>query len=87
VKFEQNDYLRAIKRLRKTIPNWDELFDDDKVSDEQRLQQWIRLKVVAEPLVEQYAWAVPDDKALNILQEFSPLVELGAGKGYWARYV
>jgi hypothetical protein len=85
MKFEQNYYLRAIKKLKKTIPNWDNLFDDDEVSDEERLQQWIRLKVVGEPLVKQYAWAVPDDKALNILREFSPLVEVGAGKGYWAR--
>lgn len=31
-----------------------------------------------------YAWAVPNDAALEALIQLSPLVEIGAGLGYWA---
>ena len=34
---------------------------------------------------EKYAWAIPDERALKICAAFSPLVEIGAGAGYWAR--
>jgi hypothetical protein len=31
-----------------------------------------------------YAWAIPDDDAIDILVKLSPIVEIGAGRGYWA---
>jgi hypothetical protein len=31
-----------------------------------------------------YAWAIPDEKALTLLLALGPLIELGAGCGYWA---
>src|SRR5579885_3340312 len=34
---------------------------------------------------ERWAWAVPDEKAIKTLVEHSPVVEIGAGTGYWAR--
>jgi hypothetical protein len=34
---------------------------------------------------DKYAWAVPTDEAIGVLCEHSPLVEVGAGRGYWAR--
>ena len=34
--------------------------------------------------VQQYAWAVPTEEALDVLSEHAPLVEVGAGSGYWA---
>jgi hypothetical protein len=34
---------------------------------------------------EKYAWAIPDERALKACAAFSPLVEMGAGAGYWAR--
>lgn len=38
-----------------------------------------------ENAMEKYAWAIPDERALRILEHFAPLVEMGAGAGYWAR--
>ena len=37
-------------------------------------------------LKEQYSWALPDVKALNLIKTFAPegIVEIMAGKGYWA---
>jgi len=30
-------------------------------------------------------WAVPDERALTIVKAFSPIVEVGCGKGFWGR--
>ena len=35
----------------------------------------------------EYAWAVPTDEAIQKIVEYSPVVELGAGTGYWAHLV
>jgi hypothetical protein len=40
--------------------------------------------VLGEPLLQKFAWAIPDEKALRILQQFSPIIEMGAGRGYWS---
>jgi hypothetical protein len=35
-------------------------------------------------MVRRYAWAIPNEAALRYLVRYSPLVEMGAGNGYWA---
>ena len=35
-------------------------------------------------LAQRYSYVLPDDSALSILARVSPLIELGAGTGYWA---
>ena len=35
-------------------------------------------------LVKKYAWAVPNQKALEAIAAHGPIVEVGAGRGYWA---
>jgi hypothetical protein len=79
-----NPYLREIRHLRKTIPEWEsgEFFTECNV--ETQCSNWIRLEVMGQPLCEKYSWAIPNNRALNILASFSPLIEIGAGKGYWA---
>lgn len=34
--------------------------------------------------VERYAWAVPNEKALQTVAKYGPFIEIGAGTGYWA---
>lgn len=34
--------------------------------------------------VRRYAWAIPNDEALDAMASYSPLIEVGAGAGYWA---
>lgn len=34
--------------------------------------------------IHEYAFAVPSDPILKILKSYSPLIEMGAGSGYWA---
>lgn len=38
-------------------------------------------------LVSNFSWAIPDEKAIQALVKTSPLIEIGAGTGYWARLV
>lgn len=35
-------------------------------------------------LVKKYAWAIPSQEALDVMASYAPLVEMGAGTGYWA---
>ena len=37
-----------------------------------------------EALVREYAWAVPTREAVETIVEYDPIVEIGAGTGYWA---
>jgi hypothetical protein len=34
--------------------------------------------------VDLYSWAVPTEEVIQAIAEFSPIVEIGAGRGYWA---
>ena len=34
--------------------------------------------------VGKYAWAIPNEEALSVIAKFAPIVEIGAGSGYWA---
>jgi hypothetical protein len=35
-------------------------------------------------LIWAYSWAIPHDEAIERIAQFSPLLELGSGTGYWA---
>lgn len=35
-------------------------------------------------LCQRFAWAIPNDEALEAMAKHSPIVEVGAGSGYWA---
>lgn len=48
---------------------------------------WTVSFLARERLVKHYAWAVPTPAAINLLIRYSPLVEMGAGGGYWASLV
>lgn len=34
-----------------------------------------------------YAWAIPNEEAIKTIIKYSPLIEIGAGNGYWARLI
>ncbi|MBW4642946.1 MAG: hypothetical protein KME23_08120 [Goleter apudmare HA4340-LM2] len=38
-------------------------------------------------LAKRFAWAVPNQEALQYLVSLSPIIEIGAGSGYWAHLV
>ena len=38
-------------------------------------------------LVKQYSWAIPNNKAIETIVKYSPIIEIGAGTGYWGRLI
>jgi len=38
-------------------------------------------------LTKKYAWAIPNAEAIEQLRMYQPLIEIGAGKGYWASLI
>lgn len=38
-------------------------------------------------LVKKYAWGIPNQQAVELIVENDPVVEIGAGSGYWAYLV
>lgn len=59
-------------------------FEELQSKDTFRGQQWFGER---QRLVEEYSWAVPNEKALVYLSEFEDLIEVGAGNGYWAKCI
>ncbi len=80
----ENPYLLEVLELMKTIPEWDEFFSREDSETMKRGSNWIRLEVLGQPLIDKYSWAIPNQRALNIIKHFSPIIEIGSGKGYWA---
>ena len=79
-----NKYQREMEKLRQLIPSYDSFFSR---SVEERTAEWNEMDRLWDPLCAKYAWACPDDRAITVLCHFSPLVEIGAGKGYWAHLI
>lgn len=44
-------------------------------------------QIYRDPLVRKYAWAIPGASAVERLVGLSPLIEIGAGNGYWAQVI
>lgn len=80
----ENIYLQEARLLSQRYPKWDQYFTDAVEYDEFKM---VRQEIEEESnrLVEKYAWAIPDERCLRIITHFSPLIEIGSGKGYWAR--
>lgn len=52
--------------------------------DEQRFKQEIAAMRRRPEFVTRYAWGIPSDEAIDLLASLAPIVEVGAGGGYWA---
>lgn len=58
-------------------------FFSTALEPEHRARVWMEQADIGEQLVNDYAWATPDARALRILRHFAPIVEIGCGRGYW----
>jgi hypothetical protein len=51
---------------------------------------WLRANEIYVPynrreeLVQAYAWSIPNEEAIQALVRYSPIVDMGAGTGYWS---
>jgi hypothetical protein len=62
-------------------------FFDLSLSPEEHQLDFEELKEInawIEGYTGKYAWAIPSEDALTEIARYSPLVEIGAGTGYWA---
>jgi hypothetical protein len=73
----RNPYLEAVRELgwpwRRPGPFDPVAFDQEVLAMRAR-----------QHLVEWYAWAIPDERALELVGATGEVVEVGAGGGYWA---
>ncbi|CAK4079254.1 unnamed protein product [Aphanomyces euteiches] len=77
-----NPYLEYFTSFQKKQPKeMDRLFDPD-LDDETRETLF---NSVDDSIASKYSWAVPDERALRIIKHYGPIVEMGAGTGYWGR--
>ncbi len=65
-------------RIFKQIEGEKEVFPIDKFIE------LMKKKLLRDDLVRIYSWAVPNKKVLLEISNYSPLIEIGAGTGYWA---
>jgi hypothetical protein len=79
--FIRNTYLHKFRALKP-------LLDLVAVVDPPDIVAWFGTREVLRDLrnllTGQYAWAIPDSRALECIARYSPIVEIGAGTGYWA---
>jgi hypothetical protein len=62
-----------------------EFFSSD-ITPERRAELWMQQADLGESLVNDYAWATPNDTAIRICKEFGPLIEIGCGaNAYWCQ--
>jgi hypothetical protein len=80
------NYNHKFSQLMKTITmSSDNFFGDSSENGViERENNWLRLNLLGEELAHYFAWAIPTEKALHLITSFSPILEIGAGKGYWS---
>jgi hypothetical protein len=75
------------RRLGLTYNHYRDLLLRPGRSEEGKRICWAELRKINAWVMKytrQYAWAIPNDKALEKIAKCTPLVEVGAGTGYWA---
>ena len=79
-----HDKLQAF--LLTLTPTERDSFFAEVVSPERRAELWMQQAELGESLVNDYAWAIPDERALRILRHMAPLIEIGCGaNAYWCQ--
>lgn len=68
-----NPYLAAFDRLHREHGD----------SEDGRGELWS----LRREMVRLYSWAVPTGKVIRVMADGGPIVEIGAGSGYWARLI
>ena len=77
----QNEYIQACAKLGLPIEKTE--FPSFFISQEKLNQIYSNRR----KLCSKYAWAIPNENAILECVKHSPLVEMGAGTGYWARLI
>lgn len=82
-----NPLLQEQRKFLDSLPKdvQENLFSS-QIDAEKRAEVWGDQAEIGEELVNKYAWAIPDERAIRIIRHFSPTVEIGCGRnGYWSK--
>lgn len=60
---------------------------DVSLEASRRAELWEKICDDCDGLRKKFAWAIPDARALGVLEHCSPICEIGAGRGYWCSLV
>lgn len=44
----------------------------------------VYVREVLRPLIDRYSCVIANENALETIAKYSPIIEIGAGSGYWA---
>jgi hypothetical protein len=83
----ENHYNQQYQKLMKTLTISGSNFfgnDNNERLVIERENNWMKLSILGKPLIDYYSWAIPTSRLLKIIGQFQPLIEIGAGKGYWS---
>jgi hypothetical protein len=87
----ENPYLDLLELLAAPLPEPEDAFEAVVAMNQPAtwgvphgVVQLLDLAERRRELVQLFAWAIPTDEALDALARYAPLVECGAGMGYWA---
>jgi hypothetical protein len=62
-------------------------WERDQAHWEGNLEAAARMFIRRRDMVREYAWAIPNEEAIQTTSELGDVVELGAGSGYWAHLI
>jgi len=83
-----NEYLEALKdhplTERSQFARWTAVRDGRTVEFDYMVDSIAKRQKTRHDLIERYAWAIPSDEIIATIAALSPIVEVGAGNGYWA---
>jgi hypothetical protein len=77
-----NEFLQEAQTKARLVYGWDE--EETVLPLHLDRDETTRRAGARNQLIYDYAHAIPNEEAIEALAELSPVVELGAGGGYWA---
>ncbi len=66
---QYNEHVNAIQYLENQLKNLESYFILDHLLPQSRA----------------YSWAIPNDQAIETISKYGPIIEIGAGSGFWAK--
>lgn len=83
------DELKQFKHFQSVEQHRQESYDYAQVLnwDIERYNDEIYLLKYRDKLRQKYSYAIPCEEAIDVICEYSPIMEIGSGTGYWANLI
>ena len=84
---DEKEKLASLKAYRSGFPSKYRKINKRDSFREKIQSIEIELWIFSKYLKKRYAYAIPSEKVLDVIADYSPIIEIGAGKGYWAYHL